>query len=98
MSWKGMSFYHSIDHDTNGFRGCHGSPIIPSLLASTITYTRSILNRLREPINAEADVGPVVKDNLESMGEITDVLKEEDFRRKLPSQICVFPRVFSYPG
>ena len=50
-------------------------------------HSRGLLSRLREPTTAEDAVWPAIKDILESMGEITDTLKEGAFPKITPRAV-----------
>ena len=39
-------------------------------------HSRGFLSRLSEPATAQSAVWPAIKDNLESMGEVVETLKE----------------------
>ena len=49
--------------------------------------SKGFLSRLREPTTAEDAVEPAIKDILESMGEIMDVLKEGAFTKITPKAV-----------
>ena len=50
---------------------------------------RGLLSRLREPATAEDAMWPAIKDILESMGEIMDVLTEGGFQKVTPKPVFV---------
>ena len=50
-------------------------------------HSRGFLSRLREPTTAEDAVWPAIKDILESMGEVVDILKEGAFTKKPPRAV-----------
>ena len=50
-------------------------------------HSRGFLSRLREPTTAEDAVWPAINDILESMGEITDTLKEGAFPKITPKAV-----------
>ena len=50
-------------------------------------HSRAFLSRLREPTTAENAVWPAIKDILESMGEITDTLKEGAINKMTPKAV-----------
>ena len=50
-------------------------------------HSRGFLSRLREPTTAEDAVWPVIKDILESMGEVVDTLKEGAFTKITPRAV-----------
>ena len=50
-------------------------------------HSRGLLSRLREPTTAEDAMWPVIKDILESMGEVVDTLKEGPFPKITPRAV-----------
>ena len=52
-------------------------------------HSRGLLSRLRDPATAEAAVWPAIKDVLESVGEVEDVLKEGGFQKITPKPVLV---------
>ena len=50
-------------------------------------HSRSFLSRLREPTTAEAAIWPAIKDILESMVEVVDILKEGAFTKITPRAV-----------
>ena len=53
-------------------------------------HSRGLLSRLREPATVENLVCLAIKDVLESMGEIMQVLKEGGFQKITPKPMFVF--------
>ena len=49
--------------------------------------SRGLLTRLREPTTTEGAVWPAIKDILESMGEMMNVLKEDAFQKIAPKAV-----------
>ena len=49
--------------------------------------SRGLLSRLREPTTTEGAVWPEIKDILESMGEMMNVLKEDAFQKITPKAV-----------
>ena len=47
-------------------------------------HSRGFLSKIREPTMAENAVWPAIKDNLESMGEVVDAMKEGSFTKTTP--------------
>ena len=50
-------------------------------------HNRDLLSRLREPTMTEDAVWPEIKDILESMGDIMDVLKEVEIQKITPKPV-----------
>ena len=50
-------------------------------------HSSGFLSRLREPTTAEAAVWPAIIDNLESMGEVVDTLKEGALTKVTPRAV-----------
>ena len=49
--------------------------------------SRALLSRLREPTTTEGAVWPAIKDILESVGEMVNVLKEDAFQKITPKAV-----------
>ena len=52
-------------------------------------HSRGLLSRLREPTTAEDAVWPAIKDILESVGEVMDLLKDGGFQKITPKPVLV---------
>ena len=62
-------------------------------------HSIGLLSRLREPPTVEDAVWPAIKDILESLGEIIDVLKEGGYQKITPkATVRVIPRLCTPPG
>ena len=59
-------------------------------------HSRDLLSRLREPTTGEDAVWPAVKDILESMGEIIDVLKESILQKTTSKPVFVLSPGYAY--
>ena len=61
-------------------------------------HSRGLLSRLREPTTGEIAVWPAVKDILESMGEIMDVLKENRLQKTTSKPVFVLSPGYAHPS
>ena len=61
-----------------------------------ILHSRGLLSRLREPATAGGVVWPAIKDVLESIGEIMDVLKEGGFQKINPKPVFLLSTGYAH--